>query len=413
MIDTNLKAIEDSNLLYFVVRNITTDGELIPVLKKGKETKDKRGNTLYYTVYKQSFYKGLEFRIYEPTETHLNRRATIEGSLHKYWNNGAHNFNDFGIVEVQKAVSELENKFGISSENCVLKSLEIGVNVNPPIKTKTVLKSCMMHKTNVLKWVFTKDEGNYIQTKSQRHYVKIYDKKTHYINKGFDIDNEIMRIEKKWCKMVELNSRGIYTLYDLINYDLSIFKKDLQAMWNNVLFCDLKTIEGTKYENKYSNLNWWDTLNYEKFKYHRNNLNKLIKSDPKNIKNIVSNLISQKVDFLNTKTPVFNPLHIELKTGVSTFEKTNENRRFCFVTGLNISMQKNDSYLLSHNGLRYYLKTDIKIYNEVKRKYLSKKWIDADREKEIKEIAHNIRNHNYNQNKKQARLYTENQYQLF
>lgn len=55
-------------------------------------------------------------------------------------------------------------------------------------------------------------------------------------------------------------------------------------------------------------------------------------------------------------------------------------------------MQKSDSILLSHTGLRYYLKTDVKIYNEVKRKYLSKKWIDTNVETEIKEIAHNIRN---------------------
>ena len=106
----------------------------------------------------------------------------------------------------------------------------------------------------------------------------------------------------------------------------------------------------------------------------------------------MSNLISKKVDFLNTKTPEINPLHIGLKTVVSTFENTDENRRFCEVTGLNISMQRSDSFLLADVGLRYYLKTDVKIYNEVKRKYLSKKWVDVDAETEIKEIYHNIRN---------------------
>ena len=393
MINTNLPKLESNYLLEFSNKVNVKTGEL--------------------GVYLNAFYRGLEFKIYESTETHPNRRATIEGSLHKYWNNGAHNFNDFGINEIQEVIADIENKFCISSENCVLKSLEIGVNINPPIKTKTVLKSCLMHKTNVLKWIYTKDEGNYIQTKNQRHYVKIYDKKTHYTNKGFVIDNEIMRIEKKWCKMVELNGRGIFTLSDLIAYDLSHFKQDLQTMWNDVLFCDLHTIKGTKYENKYNNINWWDALNYEQFKYHRNNLNKLINSDPKNLKNIVSNLISKKVDFLNTKTPEINPLHIGLKTVVSTFENTDENRRFCEVTGVNISMQRSDSFLLADVGLRYYLKTDVKIYNEVKRKYLSKKWVDADVETEIKEIYHNIRNTISNQRIKQNRIYTPTQFQLF
>ena len=393
MIDTNLPKLENNLLLEFSNKVNVKTGEL--------------------GVYLNAFYRGLEFKIYESTETHPNRRVTVEGSLHKYWNNGMHNFNDFGINELHEVISDIENKFCISSENCVLKSLEIGVNIIPPVKTKTVLKSCIMHKTNVLKWVFTKDEGNYVQTKNQRHYVKIYDKKTHYANKGFVIDNEIMRIEKKWCKMVELNGKGIFTLHDLIRYDLSNFKQDLQTMWNDVLFCDLQTTKGTKYENKYNNINWWGALNYERFKYHTNNLNKLINSDPKNLKNIVSNLISKKVDFLNTKTPEINPLHIGLKTVVSNLEKADKNRRFCKVTGLNISMQRSDSFLLADAGLRYYLKTDVKIYNEVKRKYLSKKWVDADEETEIKEIYHNIRNTISNQRIKQNRIYTPTQFQLF
>jgi hypothetical protein len=41
-------------------------------------------------------------------------------------------------------------------------------------------------------------------------------------------------------------------------------------------------------------------------------------------------------------------------------------------------MQKSNSYLLSHKGLKYYYKTDKNVFNEVKRKYLSHKWIDCE-----------------------------------
>ncbi|PQJ82625.1 hypothetical protein [Polaribacter glomeratus] len=364
-------------------------------------------------TYKNAFYKGLEFKIYEQTDKTDYRRITIEGSLHKYWNSGAHNFNDFGINEVNEVLKDLNYRFNFTPLNCYLRQLEIGVNILPPIKTKKVLKACIMHKTNILKWVFTKDEGNYIQVKNQRHFIKLYDKKTHYQNKGFLIDNDIMRVEKKWCKMIELNKKGIYTIDDLINYDLINFKTDLLNLWNDVLYCDVSTIKGTNYENKYNNINWWEQLENSNFKYHRGNLKKMIKTNPKNIKNIISNLISQKVDFLNTQTVQINPLNILLKQTVSTLKEVDKNRRVCLVTGLNISMQKIDSILLSHTGLRYYLKTDIKIYNEVKSKYLSYKWIDADTETEIKEIAHNIRNKNYNSKNKQKRIYTPKQYQLF
>ena len=121
MINTNLPKLESNYLLEFSNKVNVKTGEL--------------------GVYLNAFYRGLEFKIYESTETHPNRRATIEGSLHKYWNNGAHNFNDFGINEMQEVIVDIENKFCISSENCVLKSLEIGVNIDPPIKTKTVLKA--------------------------------------------------------------------------------------------------------------------------------------------------------------------------------------------------------------------------------------------------------------------------------
>ena len=197
--------------------------------------------------------------------------------------------------------------------------------------------------------------------------------------------------------MVELNNKGIFTLKDVLNYGLRNFKKDLLKEWSNVLYCDFNTVKGTKYENKYTNVNWWDRLSYDKLKYHRNNLNKIIKNDSDNIKNQISRLISSKVDFLNIETSEINPLYIGLKKGVCNNNKQDINRRFCVITGLNISMQKSNSFLLSHTGLKYYYKTDIKVFREVKSRYLSNKWINANHKKQIKEIAHNIRN-KYNNN---------------
>jgi small multidrug resistance pump len=89
--NTNLPKLESNYLLEFSNKVNVKTGEL--------------------GVYLNAFYRGLEFKIYESTETHPNRRATIEGSLHKYWNNGAHNFNDFGINEIQEVIADIENKF--------------------------------------------------------------------------------------------------------------------------------------------------------------------------------------------------------------------------------------------------------------------------------------------------------------
>lgn len=75
-------------------------------------------------------------------------------------------------------------------------------------------------------------------------------------------------------------------------------------------------------------------------------------------------------------------------------------------------MQKDSSVLLSHTGLKYYYKTDRKVFEQIKRTYLTKQWIKSDFETQIKEIAHNIRTIKSNQNNKQNRIYQQEQVNL-
>ena len=75
--------------------------------------------------------------------------------------------------------------------------------------------------------------------------------------------------------------------------------------------------------------------------------------------------------------------------------KASNEPRLCKVTRLDISMQKADSILLSHTGLRYYHATDPTTFYRVLNKYLSRRWMNADFETQIKELAHNIRNRHH------------------
>ena len=389
IIDTSLCSVEGNSLLDFHSKVNLSTGEV--------------------GVYSNAYYKGLEFKSYIPTKANPNGRITVEGSLHKFWNKGAHNFNDFGRGEIYLVLEELSNSFNIKSDNCRLVNLELGVNINPPLKTKYILQRCIMHKKDVLKNVHTKDEGNYIQSRKQRHVIKLYDKKTHYANQGFDIKDEIMRIEIKFSRMHQLNQMGIYTLSDLMNYGLSGFKNHLLREWDNVLFYDKKALKGNKNEHSYSSSLYWQELNNELFKYHRNKLRDLISATPNNLHKTIRDLIEDKVDFINEKTTQINHLYIPLLKGVYNSKE----RRFCKVTGLNISMQKESSFLLSHTGLKYYFKTDKKVYDEVKRKYLSDRWKNESHQIEIREIAHSIRTEKYNKSVRRRRLYPPHQMQMF
>ncbi|MFT5753395.1 MAG: hypothetical protein ACI924_000610 [Flavobacterium sp.] len=75
-------------------------------------------------------------------------------------------------------------------------------------------------------------------------------------------------------------------------------------------------------------------------------------------------------------------------------------------------MQKDSSILLSHTGLKYYYKTDRKVFEQMKRTHITKQWIKSDFETQIKEITHNIRIIKSNQNNKQNRIYQPQQVNL-
>lgn len=361
------------------------------------------------TPYKTALYKyTLEFRIYD---TGL---ITLSGSLHKYWNSGAHNYNDFNFEAFLYVLNDLKHKFNITPEQCILKCLEIGINIIPPITTNQFLDYCFLHKTKPFEYKRNSDEGKYKQVQHSQYIIKIYNKALHY-KKDFNIKTEIMRFEIKYTKMQKLNERGIYNLQDLSNYGLQNFKDEVLNEFNNILFYD-NTIQ-SKYcsISNYKNPIYWNELISNKrndlFNYHRNHLRKLTSTTSQKIQFQTSEIMSKKIDFLNTNTTQIDPLTIRSKRVVLHNQITSKNI-LCQVTKINISMQKNDSILLSHTGLKYYYKSDRKVFEQIKRQYLSKQWIKSDIDKQIKEIAHNIRNAKSNQKTKQIRIYQPQQVNL-
>ena len=386
---------------FYETINLTT-GEM--------KTTNRNGNKV--TPSKNASYKGLEFKIYD-TGT-----ITLSGSLHKYWNDGAHNYNDFNNEAVLFILNDLNTKFDIDPSKCILKCLEIGINITPLVPTNEILDNCLLHKTKPFEYQKNSDEGKYKQVQHSQYIIKIYNKALHYKSKGFKIKNEIMRFEIKYTKMQKLNEKGIFSLQDLINYGLQNFKDTVLKEWQNVLFYD-NTIQidplSTKSKKallEYSNPNYWTGLlannQTKNFTYHKNKLKKIVSKNSKKIQDLTAETIGKKIDFLNSKTIQIDPLTIMSKRIV--FNDDNDTKKhICKVTGFNISMQKENSILLSHTGLKYYYNTDKRIFEQIKRRYLTKIWFKSNFETQIKEIAHNIRNENSNKTKKQKRIYQPQQ----
>jgi hypothetical protein len=298
--ELNPSLLEENPLLMFEQRNISNEGFLFPKLdKNNKNIKDKNGNDIYKTPYKISFYNSLEFRIYE------SGRITMSGSLHKYWNNemcnGAHNFNDFDYKTFLFVLNDLKHKFSIPLKNCVLKSLEVGINIIPTIPTNQFLDYCFLHKTKQFEWQKNSNEGKYKQVEHIQYIIKIYNKALHY-QKDFDIKTEIMRFEIKYIKMQKINERGIYNLMDLANYGLYNFKDVLLNEFNNILYYD-NTIQSESHRiSNYRNLLYWvELLNKPtKTSYykHREILKNLTSECSNKIQNQIAEIIKDKIDFL-------------------------------------------------------------------------------------------------------------------
>lgn len=359
-------------------------------------------------------YKNLEFVKYAS-------KLEITGSIHYLFNGGKHNANDLNVSDCINEIIKLKHLFQLDFSLCKVINLEFGVIILIPFPVKKVVQYLKFHERNL--FVRTKDlqHSKISQSFSKNGSVNLYKIIKAYA-KGLQLfegvrmaDENTFRFEIKSKRSKYINSLGVFTLEDLTRKDVyTRFGKEIIKEWQKVLLLDrLTDFNNDKRANKYINSDFWEDIESEhrnKFSYHKRKYLELLADFPENIFTSISNLIDEKISAISTpqhKTKLVQ--YLEYLCGDYALNITKP----CAVTGIDISMQKEDSILLSHSGLKYYYNTNRKLYNSVKRKYLSNKWQKTDFKTEIKEIAHNIRNTISNQRIKQKRIYPKNQFRLF
>ena len=154
-----------------------------------------------------------------------------------------------------------------------------------------------MYKNKVFENKFHSDEGNYKQAGLTEYMVKLYNKRKHYTNQGYKINNETLRFELKYTVMRSINDLGVFCVKDL-EKGLESFKKPLLNAWDNILLYDHTTdyYLPEKARLEYSNPNYWMSLkqtNQRTFKKHSNNLRNL-------------NIIHSKGIYLQTQGAIDN-----------------------------------------------------------------------------------------------------------
>lgn len=210
--------------------------------------------------YQEATYEGMEFRLYD------SGLLYVSGSLHKYYNEGKHNYNDFTFSMLKLVIEDLESKFHFELDECDLHNIELGVNITPVVKTRMVLDGLLVHK---MVGFDTSHKGHYKQAKHDQYFVKVYDKAFHYHLKGQE--NRLMRYELKFRKMYSLKPFGISKLSDLYEGNwIESIKELLLKEWSKILIYD-NTIKIERFDSEtqiqllnWKNANYWLSLNNSK-----------------------------------------------------------------------------------------------------------------------------------------------------
>lgn len=374
-------------------------------------------------------YKNMMF------EKHQNC-LIISGSIHKFFNDGIHNANDFSFVNSIGIILFLTENLNLDLSKCIVQNLEFGLNILPKTAINNILNWSKYHERNE----FIKDPELQYSKRSQTYnssgiannykVIKAYNKGQQKFNGRTYADPNTFRFEVRSKQAKYFNQFGIYTLADLINPEIYlVLANELIKEFEKVLILEKQLHGIEKKLDKFLDSDFWENC----LPGHRNMFAKqkkiyfeLLNHYPETIHSELKQLIKSKLDLftIELKTgaisttsseglkvqfpkyisresaPVYN-----LKVAVGlTIHNQQLKLKYCPITKVDISMQKGKSKLLSVSGLKWLNENDPKKYREIERCFLPNWGISGKHTKyesnRFYHLAHQIRNEYYNHRKK-------------
>lgn len=194
-------------------------------------------------------YKGLIFSLTQSNKPGRRFYCSFRGSLHKYKNAGKDNADNFCHSDFIDVLKDLQNKFSLDLNQCFLRNLEIGVNIETPVNAKDFINNIIGTPAHPLEYLFNEKTGKCKGLTKQQYSIKIYDK-----GKQAKTDKtNLVRYEMKIKKMAYLLRFGVTTLIDLT--DINRFAglgSLLVNQWENMIYFnkDIRYKEMTDYQQK-------------------------------------------------------------------------------------------------------------------------------------------------------------------
>ena len=368
--------------------------------KTGELIKDERFNYKW-----EGEFKNLKFLI------DTKGKVFLKGSLHKFWNNGEHNYNDFNLTALIEVINELRSKFGIIPEITKIHHVEIGLNIDDlHFKTKKINEHLLFHSGQgipIEKFKYKRHlkDSDFIIVERDKYAIKSYDKAKHC-----GLHGDIYRFEIKYKKAANLKVLGINTLSDLINpTKIELLKIDFLKKWNEVFLFDwtirkdeLKPKAKSKLKD-WQRLNYWEELkalkesrNRNKFSTELKEYEKIVQGHSENVKVIIAESLDKKWCKVTTELiPKPNSKKVQGHTNIIG-ELAPISQKYCKITGIDISAQKQGSRFLRETTLFEIYKNDKFQYQELVRKFGPRSGRILNLDEELIVICKNIRNQDSN-----------------
>lgn len=377
-------------------------------------------------------YKGLII-------TRDNSSCSVRGSLHKYFNDGKHNYNDFTLSDFIRTISDLEKTLNINADIIRIGRIEAGVNLDIDIDVDEFIGSVILFNNMI---PVSTSQGVVFQFRE--YDVKLYRKEL----KGH---KDKLRIEiackhkSKRDRIIKEYATYCNTLSDLTNAKVwQAFGHELESICDNLILIDREGIDYTHLKPKDAELltkgispfywtkKWNNRMTRNRHLnrfvelssiYGGSNIQEKIKkatiakikelinidSTPENVtfspfmKNAVCLENVTNVPLLRNTKNVTNCTKLKDSTKgknvtFCTVDKGTICNTFhtCEVTSLSLEIGIKQGTYLSAKGVEYYYQNQREIYDKILLPRLSEKWQESELNIQFREIAHSIRNEKYN-----------------
>ena len=348
-------------------------------------------------------------------------KCSVHGSLHKYKNLGEHNADDFTLPELAEVFNDLSVKFGINPQTTTFSRVEFGVNVRLPFDPQRFIKSVVLYHDKRTKDVLHTKYG--IEITFADYQIKIYIKSDQTPQfRGMNIlrfEVEISRVRRIREQILNDNTTIVTTLSDLATPVLwSDFGCELLRIYDNLIVAEYDTVDIPQLikdgilKDKDANIlinghnaGYWlnqsgmqKTRNMERFE------TLIAEHSSSTLKNDVRKLVLEKINQLKNVT---NSTTVEKSEKAKMLPIPNlddcrnsshfaPEKSVCKITGLSLQFQKKHKGYLSPSAVEFYHQNEPAIYFEKLYPRLGERWKNDSLKIHYREIAHSIRNENFN-----------------